>query len=81
MISSKLLFSAGLFDFVVYSLLLFLLAPLPPLLASRVGIKIVSFIGYPTMAAVRTVSSLADVAAEFQALQITEMNQAHLVRF
>jgi len=43
--------------------------------------KVVSFTGYPTMAAVRTVSSLADVAAELKALQITETNQAHLVRF
>lgn len=43
--------------------------------------KVVSFIGYPTMAAVRTVFSLADVVAELQALQITETNQVHLVRF
>ncbi|KAM3336545.1 hypothetical protein ACQJBY_030512 [Aegilops geniculata] len=37
--------------------------------------------GYPTMAQVRIVSSLADVDPALQDLHITEMNQAGLVRF
>ena len=45
------------------------------------SIKVVAFTWYPTMANIRVVSSLGDVATELQNLHITDIAQVNNVRF